>query len=48
MFDGTEKSKKRIEKALTAETGLRATNFALAGYEFAIETVKGKHIRVLI
>lgn len=48
VADGTEKANKRIERTLTADTGLGITNFALAGYELAIQTVKEKNIKTLI
>jgi urocanate hydratase len=48
VADGTEKAKRRIERALTADTGLGVTSFAHAGYESAIRTVKEKDIKALI
>ena len=48
VVDGTEKAKGRIERALTADTGLGVVNLALAGYDRAIQTVKDKHIKALI
>jgi urocanate hydratase len=48
VADGTEEAKRRIQRALTADTGLGVTNFAHAGYELAMQTVREKKIRVLI
>jgi urocanate hydratase len=36
---------KRLELALTADTGIGVVRYADAGYETAIETVKQKKIR---
>lgn len=44
VADGTAKAKERLEKALTADTGLGVTRLADAGYELAIQTVKEKNI----
>jgi urocanate hydratase len=48
VVDGTEKAKGRIERTLTADTGLGVVNFALAGYDRAIQTVRDRHIKALI
>jgi len=48
VADGTEKAKARIERTLTADTGLGVTNFAFAGYDLAAQVVKERHIKALI
>ncbi len=48
VADGTEKAKERVEKSLTADTGLGVTRLADAGYELAIQTVKQKNINALV
>lgn len=40
VADGTEKAKERLEKSLTADTGLGVVSLANAGYELAIQTIK--------
>jgi urocanate hydratase len=40
VADGSEKMKERLQKALTADTGLGVTRLADAGYEIAIQTIK--------
>jgi urocanate hydratase len=48
VVDGTEKGKRRIETALTVDTGLGVVNFAQSGYDEAIQTARKKQIKVLI
>lgn len=42
VVDGTDKGRERIQKALTADTGLGVTRKAEAGYELAIQTLREK------
>ncbi len=48
VADGTDKAKKRLERSLTADTGLGVTRLADAGYELALQTVKEKNINALV
>lgn len=48
VADGTDQAKKRIERALTADTGLGVTNYAHAGYELALKTAKERNIHVVL
>jgi urocanate hydratase len=45
IADGTTPADKRLELALTADTGIGVVRYADAGYETAIETVRQKKIR---
>ncbi len=45
VADGTTAADRRIERALTADTGLGIVRYADAGYPIAIETVRTKHIK---
>jgi urocanate hydratase len=45
VADGTTAADRRIERALTADTGLGVVRYADAGYPIAIETVKTKNIK---
>jgi len=46
VADGTAAAEKRLELALTADTGLGVARYADAGYQIAIDTVKQKNINV--
>lgn len=45
VADGTTAADRRIDRALTADTGLGIVRYADAGYPIAIETVRTKHIK---
>jgi len=46
IADGTLAAEKRLELALTADTGIGVARYADAGYQIAIDTVKQKNIKV--
>ena len=48
VADGTDRTKTRVERALTADTGLGVTRLADAGYELAIQTVRERNIKALV
>jgi len=48
VAEGTDKSAERLEKALTADTGMGVTRLADAGYEVAKKTLKDKNVRALV
>ncbi len=45
IADGTTSAQRRLELALTADTGIGVVRYADAGYETALETVRQKKIR---
>jgi len=46
VADGTEESKKKLERVLTVDPGLGVARHADAGYEEAIKTAKEKGIKI--
>jgi urocanate hydratase len=48
VADGTEKAKERLQKALTADTGMGVTRLADAGYQIALQTLKEKGGNALV
>ena len=45
IADGTEAAQKRLERALTTDTGIGVIRYADAGYKSAIETVREKSLK---